>query len=45
MSELMYRDDFTKIINIDISDVVIKKMNEIYNEKCPLMKCKRLFNL
>jgi hypothetical protein len=38
LSEEMYEDGYTDILNIDISDVVIEKMKEHYQEKCPLMQ-------
>ena len=38
LSEQMYKDGYTDIVNIDISDVVISKMTEIYSTSCPLMK-------
>lgn len=38
MSEEMYFDKYEKIVNIDISDVVVDKMNSL--NKCKNMKCK-----
>ena len=43
LSESMYNSDFKNISNIDISDVVINKMNDMYKEKFPEMKCRCLF--
>jgi hypothetical protein len=40
MAELMYKDNYRDITNIDISDVVIEKMNNLYQEKFENMKCK-----
>ena len=40
MSEMMYKDGFDEIINIDISNTVINKMNENYKEGYDKMKCK-----
>ena len=41
MSEMMYKDEYKNIINIDISDVVIEKMKAIYYESSyEGMKCK-----
>jgi hypothetical protein len=39
MSELMYKDNIQNITNIDISDVVINQMNELYKENFDNMKC------
>lgn len=41
----MYKNNFKNIINIDISDVVIQKMNDLYKENFPEMKCKSLFKI
>lgn len=39
MSEEMYKRGFTQIVNIDISQTVIKQMSEKRKEDCPQMKC------
>src|SRR4051812_37767160 len=39
LSESMYNSSYKDITNIDISDVVIKKMTEMYKEKCQEMQC------
>jgi hypothetical protein len=44
MSELMYKDNFQKVTNIDISDIVIEKMQEMYKESFEKMKCKKIIN-
>ncbi len=36
---MMYKEENTNIVNIDISDVVIEKMNSMCNENFPKMKC------
>ena len=36
----MYNSALKNIVNIDISDVVIKKMNLNYKDKFPEMHCK-----
>ena len=40
MSEEMYEEGFQNIVNIDISSVVIKAMQEKYKDKGPSFKCK-----
>lgn len=37
MSEEMYKDKFENIVNIDISDVVVERMNTL--NTCKNMKC------
>ena len=44
MSEMMYKDGLEEIINIDISDTLINKMNENYKEGYHKMKCKFQIN-
>lgn len=39
MSELMYKDNIENITNIDISDVVIEQMKELYKENFEKMQC------
>ncbi len=39
MSEQMYESGYRKITNIDISEVVIKKMIDVYNKKEQDMMC------
>ena len=41
LSEMMYKEEYCNIVNIDISDVVIEKMNSTCNENFPKMKCKK----
>ena len=36
----MYKEEYNNIVNIDISDIVIEKMNSTCNENFPKMKCK-----
>lgn len=36
---MMYNDNFRNIINIDISDVVIEKMKDLYQENYEEMLC------
>jgi hypothetical protein len=43
MSELMYHENFVNITNIDISDVVIEKMKELYKDNCEKMQCKNFY--
>jgi hypothetical protein len=43
MSELMYHENFVNITNIDISDVVIEKMKELYKDNCGKMQCKNFY--
>jgi hypothetical protein len=40
----MYLDNYKNLTNIDISDIVIQKMNEMYNEKYEKMKCNLKYN-
>jgi 2-polyprenyl-3-methyl-5-hydroxy-6-metoxy-1,4-benzoquinol methylase len=39
MSEHMYKDNFKNITNIDISNVVVDKMKNSYNENFEKMIC------
>ncbi len=39
MSEQMYESGYKRIINIDISEVVIRKMIDMYNKKQQNMLC------
>ena len=40
MSELMYKDDYRNITNIDISNIVVEKMKNLYQENFEDMLCK-----
>lgn len=40
MSELMYKEAYENIVNIDISDVCIDKMKKQCEEEFPKMTCK-----
>ncbi len=39
MSERMYKDNYTNITNIDISDIVINQLKELYKAGYEKMKC------
>ena len=40
MSELMYKDNYRNIINIDISNIVVEKMKSVYQDEFDEMLCK-----
>lgn len=40
LSEEMYEDGFTNIVNIDISATVVSQMQELYKDKYPNMPYK-----
>ena len=42
MSELMYKDNYRNIINIDISNIVVEKMKNVYQDEFDDMLCKFL---
>jgi hypothetical protein len=42
MSELMYKANYQNITNIDISDIIISKMKDVYKDSCQNMKCKHI---
>lgn len=40
LSQEMYKDGYHHITNMDISQVVVDKMQKIYHpDKCPLFEC------
>lgn len=41
MSEMMYKDSYRNITNIDISSVVVEKMNNLYQDDFEEMMCKK----
>jgi len=45
MSEEMYDEGYQNIVNIDISSVVIKAMQEKYKDKGPSFKCNLMFSV
>lgn len=45
LSEQMYKDNYKQITNIDISDVVINKMNDLYKVDFPEMKCIQIIKI
>lgn len=38
----LYEDGYTNIVNIDISDVIIRQMTVEHSERYPLMTCNPL---